>query len=238
MLTVVTWLWKSTGWRVGYDASHVNTLEKMVAANLDMPHRFLCVTDMPEDINCETIPLWDDYKTDIPFEWPNCYRRLKAFSPDIEKHFGKRFISLDLDCVVMGDLTPAFSRKEDFVMLKGEACTYNGSMWMMDTGARKQVLEQFDPIKSPYIAMLGQNDNGKTFYGSDQAWISWLLGKGEAMFTKDEGIHQYTLMDDSMAQLDNARIVFFAGGMKPWTHNDSKDNSVLTQIQKEYAKYR
>jgi len=83
MLTVITWLWGSTGWRQGYNATHVNTLEKMVAANLSIPHVFKCITDMPEGINCETVPLWPSPPTQTHPTKPNCYRRLRAFSEEM-----------------------------------------------------------------------------------------------------------------------------------------------------------
>ncbi len=231
MLTIVTWLWKSTGdWRQGYKASHVNTLENMLKEHLHIPHRVVCVTDMPKGINCETIKLWKDSVKHSNPSKPHCYRRLRAFSEEAERWFGKRFVSMDLDCVIIGDVTPILDIKDDFKMLRGHVCTYNGSMWIMDVGVRKEVYEDFDPITSPELARSGVNLDGRPFYGSDQAWISYKLGDKEKMWDTEDGVYQFSHLDKRVLP-SNAKMVFFAGGIKPW------NESVFSQLQREYVKY-
>ena len=236
MLTIVTWLWKSTGWRSEYHAGMVNTLCRMVENNLTIPHRFVCITDMPHGIMCETIPLWEDKTQPISKDWPNCYRRLKAFAPEMKEILGERFISLDLDCIITGNLDDIFSRTEDFVIMEGKACLYNGSMWMMNAGARKEVYQDFDPEKSPLIALsMGQNRQGGRPYGSDQAWISYKLGDGQPMFTEKDGVYQFTELDSKKNPYreleDKAKIVFFAGNKKPWTYDIFRE---LKEVYKMY----
>ena len=217
MLTVVTWLWKSTGWRSGYEAKHVNVLQKMVAANLNIPHRFVCVTDMPKGIWCDTIPLWKEPDVFVMPQKPNCYRRLKAFSPDIRELFGDRFVSMDLDAVIMDDITPLLSRQEDFIMLKGHSSPYNGSLWMMNTGAREKVWKEFDPELSPIRARESRRENGKSYYGSDQAWISHKI-PGEVTWSEADGIYQFWngLHEKGHTLPANTKLVFFNGAVKPW----------------------
>jgi hypothetical protein len=65
------------------------------------------------------VPLWDDYAQrpePARRKNPSCYRRLRAFAPDIAATFGQRFVSIDLDCVITGDLRPLWNRSEDFVI--------------------------------------------------------------------------------------------------------------------------
>ena len=235
MITVVTWLWKGTSWRNTYTAEHVNILQRMVAVNLHLPHRFICVTDMPEGINCETLPLVDLGVKPIMPDWPNCYNRLRAFGEEMGvqlSHNGDRFISIDLDTVIVDDITPLISRSEDFVILEGKSCHYNGSLWMMKPGARKKVWEEFDPAVSPIMSMQGQNKGGGRFYGSDQAWISYCLGDGEATWKLGEnGLYQFTEINSLKAPID-ARLIFFAGDLKPWTENP------LDDLRGIYNKYR
>jgi hypothetical protein len=232
MITIITWLWKTTGWRNGYNASHVNALERMVSSNLSIPHIFKCITDMPEGINCETIPLWENPPTNTHPTRPNCFRRLKAFSEEMRPLLGDRFLSLDLDCVILGDITPIVNRSEDFLILEGSAAPYNGSMWMMNTGCRKHVYEQFHPIESPNVANRQIAPNGKRFHGSDQAWISYKI-PGEKTWGKQDGIYQYVYDIKNHSSLpENAKIVFYAGGEKPWS---SPNFTKLQHVYNQYA---
>lgn len=230
MITIVTWLWKSTGWRNGYGAEHVNALQKMVAANLKMPHVFKCFTNMPEGIDCETISLWEDPATGTHPTRPNCYKRLKAFSEEMRPIVGDRFLSLDLDCVIVKDITPLVDRKEEFLILEGSAAPYNGSMWMMNTGCRKKVWEHFDAMTSPKIANAQKMENNRHYHGSDQAWISYKI-PGEKTWSKRDGIYQYAYDVKDKEIPKDARIIFFAGGEKPWSQPS------YVNLANEYNKY-
>lgn len=230
MLTIVTWLWKTTGWRTGYGAEHVNTLQRMVAANLSIPHVFKCFTDMPEGIDCETYPLWASPPTDTHKTKPNCYRRLKAFGTELRPFLGEKFVSLDLDCVICGDITPILDKKDDFLILEGSSSPYNGSMWMMKTGSRKKVWDDFSPQSSPIIAAQQKTPQGRPYYGSDQAWISYKI-PGEKTWSKKDGIYQYVYDIKDKPFPNDARIIFYAGAEKPWS------NSNFVKLHNMYGDY-
>jgi hypothetical protein len=195
-------------------------LRRMVQRHYDRPHRFICVTDDPCGLepDIEIVPMWQDLAT-VPSPHggrnPSCYRRLKAFSVEAEQWFGDRFVSLDLDTVVVGDLVPVFDRPEPFVIW-GETnpkSFYNGSMWMMTAGARRQVWETFQPRTSPQMAKRA----GK--FGSDQGWISHCLGKGEATWGRQHGVYSFRVhLDNGAKPLPaDARVVMFHGGTDPWS---------------------
>jgi hypothetical protein len=118
----------------------------MISRNLDLPHRFLCITDDPAGVSCETYPLWNEPNVNLPQGRPNCYRRLKVFG-DFGKELGDRLMSIDLDAVITGNITQIVDRKEDFVIWKdvSQSTLYNGGMWCMTPGTRKQVWESFPP---------------------------------------------------------------------------------------------
>lgn len=219
-LTVVTWKWNPpAGYRSIFGPETVNTLKRMVARQYPHPHRFLCVTDdaVGLDPDIQVIPAWNDF-ADVPSPHhgknPSCYRRLRAFAPDIGEIFGPRFVSLDLDCVVTGSLEPLWDRPEDFVIYgdTNPRTLYNGSMVLMTAGARRKVWDSFDPTSSPHVAHAAGN------FGSDQAWISHCLGRGEAHWTRTDGVYSYRndLMRTDGKLPANARMVIFHGPTDPW----------------------
>lgn len=218
---VVCFKWVPTpGYRSTFGPDTVRVLRNMVARHYPKPHRFICVTDNAKGLDgIETMPLWKDFadvRSPHGANNPSCYRRLKVFSPEARDWFGNRFVVLDLDTVIVGDLTPLWERPEDFVIW-GETnprSWYNGSMFLMTAGSRRQVLDRFDPRRSPLEAKAAGN------FGSDQGWISRCLGPGEAMWRTSDGVYSYNLhVRHNGARLPaDARIVMFHGNLDPWTH--------------------
>lgn len=218
MLTVVTWKWPApTGYRSHYGPETVLTLRDMVQRHYPHPHRFVCVTDDPvPDVEC--VPAWNDFaRVASPHgpKHPSCYRRLRLFHPDIASTLGERLVSLDLDVVLTADVTPLWDRPEPIVLwgdtnpLPGSH--YNGSMVLLSAGARPHVWTRFDPAKSPRISMQAK------CFGSDQGWISYVLGAGEAKWTRADGVYSFrNHLQGRTALPANARLVAFHGRFDPW----------------------
>jgi hypothetical protein len=222
VLTFVCWKWKprpGVVYRSKFEARTVIVLRNMIARHYAKPHRFVCVTDDATGLgDVETLPLWSDHATVVSphgTHQPSCYRRLKAFSPEARDWFGDRFVSLDLDTVIVGDVTPLFDRTEDFIIWKEQdpRSFYNGSMWMMTAGARRQVWDQFDPKTSPTTAKAAGR------FGSDQGWLSYCLGPNEAKWTQADGVYSYRLdIQQRGGKLPkDARITMWHGGTDPWS---------------------
>lgn len=217
-LTVACWKWTPVpGYRSSFDAATVNTLRAMVARHYRRPHDFVCLTDDPGGIDGDVriIPIWDDYKELPGPHGVNCYRRLRAFSAEAADLIGPRFVSLDLDVVLTGDVAPLWDRPEDFVIWGDVArrTPYNGSMWLLRAGTRRQVWETFDPQTSPVRAkQLG-------YIGSDQAWIGACLGEGEAKWGPEDGVYSWPVQVRPFGGTlpPNARLVSFHGRDNPWT---------------------
>jgi hypothetical protein len=221
MLSVISWKWTSAnGYRSTFGPQTVNILRRMVARHYPPPHRFLCVTDDPAglDPEVEVVPDRRDF-AQLPSPHggrnPSCYRRLRAFAPDAGESFGPRFVSLDLDCVVTGDLTPLWDRPEEFVVWgdTNPKTFYNGSMFLLTAGTRTIVWSSFDPKTSPRRAMAAGH------FGSDQAWISCCLGRGQPTWTARDGVYSFRnqILPKGGALPPNARIVFFHGCVDPWS---------------------
>jgi hypothetical protein len=219
-LTIVCWKWSSPGYRSEFGPEAVNVLRRMVSRHYVRPHRFCCVTNEPKGIDpqVEIIPDREDFK-DIPSPHggrnPSCYRRLRLFAPDAGEIFGPRFVSLDLDCVIVRDMIPVWDRPEPFVIWgdTNPKTLYNGSMMLLKAGARTVVWNNFNPKHSPRLAQSSGN------FGSDQAWISFCLGRGEKKWSRIDGVYSYRneIMRRGSMLPPDARIVMFHGLTDPWS---------------------
>lgn len=222
MLDIVTFKWRpQAGYRSKFEGRHVNVLAAMVRRHYRKPHRFSCITDDPTGIDpaIRIIPLWRDH-ANLPSAYgarnPSCYRRLKIFAAEAAELIGPRFVSMDLDVVVTGDLAPLWDRREDFVMIKSATppprYLYNGSMVMMTAGCRRHVWDDFDARTSPRETVV------KKMFGSDQAWISLKLGPGEATWDREDGVYSYRIHLEPKGGVlpEGARLVSFHGADDPW----------------------
>jgi hypothetical protein len=221
VLTVLTFKWKAPpGYRSEFLGEHVDVLRRMVKRWYPDDHRFVCVTDDPTGIksrDVELFELWPDHgmiANPSGRKNPSCYRRLKVFAKNAGDWLGDRFVCLDLDCVVVGDLRPLWNRTDEFIIWKSTTPGnfYNGSMFAMNAGARPQVWRDFDPYYSP------RETHGARLYGSDQAWIAYKLGGGESTWTAADGVYSFRneLKAGGGGLPENARIVFFHGKPDPW----------------------
>src|SRR5690625_3754092 len=232
MLTVAAWKWRGTR---EYTSEHVNVLFRAVADNLHIPHRFVCITDDPvgldDNINVVELPDFDHIEVRPGF--PSSYVRLLGFCPEFSKRIGDRILTLDIDVVVMGDLTPLVERDEEFVGWSDpdvKGLQYHGGMYLMDAGCRPQVWETFDREMSPKLT----KDAGLT--GSDQAWISYCLWPNEAIWEKPNGIYRTRNIKGLCP--DDARIVQFPGHMKPWFKMCEDQHPDLYAAWSKYANIR
>lgn len=209
-LQIVLWKWANPNKLhilFDFSADAVNRLSRQLAEHLTIPHDVVCITDNPAglDSGIRVVPLWQDAR-----ELGGCYSRLRAFAPDMDKVIGPRFAWIDLDSVIVGSMDSVLARPEPIVLYRSnsvEGTPYNGSMLLMNAGARPQVWDSFDPARSPAITAAA----GLT--GTDQAWISHVLGPDEAVWSNTDGVMHF--MRDCVPDLpDHSRIVFFPGVQK------------------------
>jgi hypothetical protein len=89
---------------------------------------------------------------------------------------GERIVSLDLDALIVNDVTPLFDRPDEcvFYHVPGTRVktVLNGSLFLFTAGRLDWLWTEFDPLTSPRDACK------KGYLGSDQAYLSaQLLGK-------------------------------------------------------------
>lgn len=192
MLSIVTFKWTKPGYRSIFTAENVNITRRMVERHYPEPHRFICVTDDAAGLDSaiEVIPLWNDASHLANPTWPtgpSCFRRLKVFSDWFAEQAGERFVVMDLDIVVTGDLTPLWDRPEDFLIWRPNhrGIPLCASMFMLRAGTNQRVWDTFDCALSPKLA------SNAGYRGSDQGWITYCLGGDTPGWTSADGVYGY-----------------------------------------------
>lgn len=236
-LNVVCWKWtgrEADRKRVAYDAEYVNIFANMIDRNLNLPYEIICVTDDPTGIDggVKTVQLWED-----GLDYGYCFVRLKAFSEEMVDILGPRFVSMDLDCVIINDITPLFDHNNDFMIWErnNKLAPYCGSMWMMDAGARKHIWHdfKFDDMMVVTHCQHGKRYTNKHAYkagftvGSDQAWMNYKMYPKEKTWTKEDGVlnfRQDVYQKFRTFKEKNAKIIYFSGRYDPSS----------PQLQEEY----
>lgn len=234
-ITFVSWKWSNPGYRSTFGPESVVILRNMIQRHYKKPHRFICITDDPKGLKgLETFPLWTDHaglRNPNGSHNPSCYRRLKMFAPEAREWFGDgHIVSIDLDTVIVGDIAPLFEDPPDF-RIWGESDFpqtqwMNGSLWMLRLGSKPHVWTKFDPVLSPREAAR----HGAR--GSDQGWMSYVLGKNEPTWSREDGVFSYRKHVQPLGgRLPiEARIVNFHGRVDPW----SPETQSLEWVQEHY----
>lgn len=132
---------------VPFTADYVVKLRSMVARNLDMPHRFVCLTDrpsaLPEDI--ETLP------AACPVGLKAWWTKLRMFDGCLSG----RVLYLDLDTLVVGRLEPIVTYPSTFALIPHAGSfaptthrivpLYNSSVMVFEPAAYPDVWRHWNP---------------------------------------------------------------------------------------------
>lgn len=227
--TFICWKWRSDAYPIRYAAKHVNVLRETLRRTYNGAHRFICITDDPRGIECETFPLWSDHSdlfNPAGAYLPSCYRRLKIFDRATTEAMwiatDSPIVSIDLDVVVLHDLSPIVSKcpESDFIGWRttvgghDRPMVYNGSLFRFRAGTMGHLWSDFDPDHSPAEARANR------FFGSDQGWMSYKLANAYPSWGREDGVVGFV---ENLSPLHhhgelpaNARIVCFNGLAKPW----------------------
>jgi len=229
MLIAASFFWKDPARQRQYQitAEDVRIWDNMVARNLTIPHRRVCVTHRPDLIDfMETAPL--DLAKHVP---GLCTVKLQAHKPGGIAKEGDRILLMDIDMVATGNLDPLVARDEPAVWWKnpnyaegGRRGFIQGSMQLFTVGATAHLWSDFCSKRTP--AMLNRR-----FGGGEQAWISERMNTAwpepgwewdVPHWTEADGVYGAgRLVNGQMGEgvqselPENARIVFTPGDRSP-----------------------
>lgn len=180
MLSVVCWKWGGL-----FGPEYVNRLHAALERHLHLPHELVCVTDDPVGLDA------DVRVVEMPARFsqtPRCRRRMVQYGREFRAHVQPRMLAIDLDVVVVGDLTPIVNRPEPIVCWRvRHAGVYSGSFVLCNTGALDAAWVPYrdDPVHYPTRVQS---------YGvpSDQAMLNFYLRRLRIPFwTEADGFVTY-----------------------------------------------
>src|SRR3990167_8172907 len=134
-----------------YGSEYVNRLAAGVARQATRPYRFLCLTDDPSGVQCETAPIG----TDLPGWWA----KLVLFQPH-PALAGERVLYFDLDTVLVGNIDALLDYTGEAAFLSDfyHPSELASGVIGLAPGAWPAVWSAFDQAMIPH-------------YWGDQAWI-------------------------------------------------------------------
>lgn len=178
MLTILAWKWGAL-----FSSAYVLRLQAALDRHVAIPHELVVVTDNPaglvEGPGLRLVPMPTAYATT-----PRCRRRMQALSAAFARQLGAtRILAIDLDVVIVDDLTPLVSRRDPICGYRvGHAGVYSGSFLLFDAGALDEAWQRYreDPVGYPKRVQARGTP-------SDQAMINhWLDRSGARVHTWTE----------------------------------------------------
>lgn len=216
-LQVVTWLW-DVG-RGPFTPQDVNLLHRGMVRHLRAPFDFWCITDYDAepaafDAGIRTYPMFTDH-AEMKGGIRSCFRRLRIFDRAMGDLFGPRILQMDLDAVIVDDVTELFTRTEPLVIHTQNPApgryTYNPSLLLMDAGVLHPMWEAFHA--APQETWYGAKDRG--WNCSDMSIINDYLHRHQAEVKPAEwktGVARYWKdVKPTGALPPDTRIVLFYG---------------------------
>lgn len=221
-LVVATYWWTpDTEKFYAFNADDVRLLARQVKRHLPVPHEFVCITDQPDlfDGDPDIRAIWLDRTTHVH---NCCYARLMTFHPNGAELIGERVLQIDLDTVIVGDMTSLVERKENLVLWHNPGRVpwhkpigrgvnrpyYNTSLLLHRCGTLPKVWTDFDP--------------GNPSAKDDQWYLADIFGPVAPYYDRTDGVYRLARREQPETGVwgslpANARLVTFPGSNgKPW----------------------
>jgi hypothetical protein len=202
-----------------YPFEYVTKLRNMVGRHLKVPFELVCFTDQAEQ--CEGATFIDTSQSGLTGWW----QKLLLFEPSWRGH--NRVIYLDLDTVIVGDITPLARVPGEFAILETPVrkidprypCKFNSSVMTIGGGMAAFVWTAFSRRQEELVA---RHDR----YG-DQACIEELYPSAPFLQRLlPKGF--FCNYRDITALAPNAAVVNFGGAHKP-------HNCPIRWVQEQWA---
>lgn len=178
-----------------FKAEWVNHLYNGCRANLTIPFEFTCMTDDPKGVKVKCIPPLRD---DLTGWW----HKVTLFSKDVLPD-ARRVLYLDLDVVLMGDITPIVQHPASFATLHDRWQNGINSSFMLWN-------------KDEYHHIYDEFDRPGDFIG-DQNYITTKVD--DPFFINDayaEWVKSFKIELQHREPISGERLVFFHGQPRPW----------------------
>jgi hypothetical protein len=218
--SIVVWKWFDPKHprSVDFMPEYYNILAAMVARNVTVPYRLICVTDNPVglDSSIEVVPL----PAHLPRigsihgdRYPSCYRRLWTFSEEAKAVLGERVLSIDVDVVITDNIDHLLGYDAKFVGWtdsRFRPAKIAGGLYFVKPGELPQVWDEFDPETSPLLTKKAG------LFGSDQAWMTYMLYPCAVNMGEKDGLWYAKWLETGQPLRPDVCIVSTPGDLKPW----------------------
>jgi hypothetical protein len=205
-------------WGTKYGPEYVNRLYGMVSRHLRGPFRFVCFTDDVSGIRAEVenfpLPELALQASKLDGGW----RKLNSYQADLYGLQGEAMF-LDLDVVIVDDITPLFEFPGEFPIIKDWKrpwrVTGNSSVYRFRLGAHVDVLEYFLANQSSVRAKHRNEQEYLSHYIHDQGKLVYWPAEWCCSF-KYQCLPPWPMTFWQMAKIPKGcRIVVFHGEVNP-----------------------
>lgn len=199
-------------WGTKFSAEYVNKLYNAVCRNITVPHNFICFTENPEEVECDTRPFLSNLST-----W---WYIIGLFNK--EHGFKDKVLYMDLDTVITGNidhiisLDANFAITEDFYRPKGLQTTF--IMWKP---------ERYFYLYDKLCTLLPNNPSAH-FMGGTNGFVERFISREEVTLFQDEFPEEFisykvhirdikrSRRNSLPGDLNTAKVICFHG--KPMPH--------------------
>jgi hypothetical protein len=153
-------------WGPKFTAEYVNNLYRAVQRNTTIEHRFICYTDDPQDVECETRP----FLIDLPVWW----YIIGLTNPEHEHN--EQLIYMDLDTIITGNIDHILSLDKPFATISdfGWTSGLQTAYIMWNRSVRDSVWEYFTTKYKP--ADYSRLDCDYTKWGGTNQFLEECMG--------------------------------------------------------------
>lgn len=220
-LSIVTWLWRKQNKKTQkFNEQNVDELYFNFKNNYDYDFNFFCITDkkykLNENIVQESFP---EIFCDTNIYNKGCYKRIALFDSKYGLKFGERILQLDLDIVIVNNITSFLSIEDPLKIWQAPSIgpvklVKNPTVMLFNVSHMQWFYNRFI---NEYDEMIKKAK--EKYAGTDQALFSEFFNC--PVWTHEDGIYSFRdyneINNDKLPE--NAKIISF-NSAKSWAEKD------------------